>query len=49
MSSGNPLGNPELVRIQNLAVKLDHAKREIVAVRFFEIPAEVIQQIGGRL
>jgi superfamily II DNA or RNA helicase len=34
----------ELVRIQNPAVKLDHAKREIVASRFFEIPAEAINQ-----
>jgi len=41
----NPLGeNPELVRIQNPAAKLDHAKREIVAARFFEIPAEAVQQ-----
>jgi len=41
----DPLGeNPELVRIQNPAVKLDHAKREIVTARFFEIPAEALQQ-----
>lgn len=33
---------PDLVRVQNPAVKLDHAKREIVAARFFEIPAEAI-------
>ncbi len=39
----NPLGKkPELVRIQNPAAKLDHAKREIVAARFFEIPAEAV-------
>jgi polyhydroxyalkanoate synthesis regulator phasin len=39
----DPLGNsPELVRIQNPAVRLDHAKREIVAARFFEIPAEAV-------
>ena len=37
----------ELVRIQYPAVKLDHAKREIVASRFFEIPAEAINQHGG--
>jgi superfamily II DNA or RNA helicase len=48
----DPLGNsPELVRIQNPAVRLDHAKREIVAARFFEIPAEAIvaaaQHSGG--
>src|SRR5579875_1297959 len=37
----DPLGPaPELARIQNPAVRLDHAKREIVAARFFEIPAE---------
>jgi SNF2 family DNA or RNA helicase len=39
----DPLGkSPELVRIQNPAVRLDHAKREIVAARFFEIPAEAV-------
>jgi len=38
----------ELVRIQNPWVKLDHAKREIVASRFFEIPAEAINQHMGR-
>jgi len=39
----DPLGKaPELVRIQNPAVRLDHAKREIVAARFFEIPAEAV-------
>jgi len=36
---------PELIRIQNPAVKLDHAKREIVAARFFEIPAQAIADI----
>jgi len=41
----DPLGqNPELIRIQNPAVKLDHAKREIVAARFFEISAEAIDR-----
>ncbi len=40
----DPLGpTPELVRIQNPAVKLDHAKREIVAARFYEIPGEAIK------
>lgn len=39
----DPLGaSPELVRIQNPAIRLDHAKREIVAARFYEIPAEAI-------
>jgi hypothetical protein len=43
----NPLEeHPELVRIQNPASKLDHAKREVVASRFFEIPAEAIEQVG---
>jgi hypothetical protein len=36
--------SPELIRVQNPAVKLDHAKREIVTGRFFEIPAEALQQ-----
>jgi hypothetical protein len=36
------------VRIHNPAVKLDHAKREIVASRFFEIPAEAINQQATR-
>ncbi len=40
----DPLSSkPELVRIQNPAVKLDHAKREVVAARFYEIPAGAIQ------
>lgn len=43
----DPLGQPDLVRIQNPAVKLDHAKREVVTARFFEIPA-AIQQAGGK-
>ena len=42
------LGMPELVRIQNPAVKLDHAMREVIASRFFEIPAEAINQHLGR-
>jgi putative DNA methylase len=29
------------------AVRLDHAKREIVAARFFEIPAEAVIAAGG--
>lgn len=41
----NPLGqNPELVIIRNPAARLDHAKREVVAARFFEIPASAIEQ-----
>ncbi len=43
----NPLGDsPELVCIHNPVAKLDHAKREIVAARFYEIPAEAITQCG---
>jgi len=37
-----PGGHPEMMGIQNRAAKLDHAKREIVAARFFEIPAESV-------
>ncbi|PKN67836.1 MAG: hypothetical protein CVU57_01075 [Deltaproteobacteria bacterium HGW-Deltaproteobacteria-15] len=40
-----PLGDsPELVRIDNPAAKLDHAKRQIVAARFYEIPAEAVER-----
>ncbi|MBN2561537.1 MAG: DUF3883 domain-containing protein [Phycisphaerae bacterium] len=39
----NPLGpDAELVRIQNPAAKLDHAKQEIVASRYFQIDASAI-------
>jgi hypothetical protein len=39
----DPLGDAsEPVRIQNPALKLDHAKREVTAARFFLIPAEAI-------
>ena len=45
----DPLGDsPELVRIHNPATKLDHAKREIVAARFYEIPADAVQQAALR-
>jgi hypothetical protein len=41
----DPLADkPELVRIQHPAEKLDHAKREIVASRFYEIPSEAINR-----
>jgi hypothetical protein len=40
-----PLGDsPELVRIHNPVAKLDHAKREIVAARFYEISADAVDQ-----
>jgi hypothetical protein len=39
----DPLSNPTgPVCIQNPALKLDHAKREVAAARFFLIPAEAI-------
>lgn len=39
----DPLGGkPDMVFIQNPASKLDHAKREIVAARFYEISAEAV-------
>jgi hypothetical protein len=44
----DPLSTPELVRIQNPAVKLDHAKREVIASRFFEISADAINQHVGQ-
>lgn len=37
--------NPELIRIQNPAERLDHAKREILATKFYEIPAEALSPI----
>ncbi|MCX7719530.1 MAG: helicase-related protein [Candidatus Sumerlaeaceae bacterium] len=44
----DPLSDsPELVKIQNPAARLDHAKREIVATRFYEIPAEAILAAEG--
>lgn len=42
----DPLGQAELVRVRNPAAVLDHAKREIVAARFFEIPAEAIEEVA---
>jgi len=33
------------VRIHNPVAKLDHAKREIVAARFYEIPAEAVMSV----
>ena len=42
----DPLSDsPEIVRILNPAEKLDHAKREIVAARFYEIPADAIKNL----
>lgn len=43
----DPLGDPRtLVSIQNPAKKLDHAKREVVAARSLEIPAEAVAGAG---
>ncbi|MCL5669686.1 MAG: SNF2-related protein [Acidobacteria bacterium] len=40
----DPLGkpDPEPLRIQNPARRLDYAKREVVAARYYDIPAEAI-------
>lgn len=39
----DPLGKaPELVAIRNPAQRLDHAKREIIASRYYEIPADAL-------
>ena len=40
----DPLDSPdrEPVRIQDPAARLDHAKREVVAARYFDIAAEAI-------
>ena len=42
----DPLGNPEPepLRIQNPVKHLDHAKREVVALRYFDIPAETVEK-----
>ena len=40
----DPLANPdpEPMRIQNPVKYLDHAKREVVAARYYDIPAEAV-------
>ena len=47
----DPLGerDPEPLRIRNPAKHLDHAKREVVAQRFFDIPANAIVQAAEQL
>jgi hypothetical protein len=47
----DPLANPapEPLCIQNPAKHLDHAKKEVVAARFFDIPAAAIDQAAARL
>jgi len=44
------LDNPEAlpIRIQNPAKELDHVKREIAAIRFFEIPAGAIEPCNSQ-
>jgi peptidyl-tRNA hydrolase len=37
----------ELVRLHNSAKRLDLAKREIIAARLYEIPAEAIYEANG--
>lgn len=45
---GDLLGQSrELVLIQNPVRKLDHAKREIIAARNYEIPADTLQEKRG--
>jgi len=44
----DPLSSkPEIQRVKNPATVLDYAKREIVAARFYEIPAEAIERAAG--
>jgi hypothetical protein len=47
----NPLNKPdaEPLRIQNPAKYLDHAKKEVVAARYFDIPAAAIEQAAIKL
>jgi len=42
----DPLDNPspEPLRIQNPVKHLDHVKREVVAARYYDIPAEAVEQ-----
>jgi superfamily II DNA or RNA helicase len=46
----NPLDNPEAepMRIQNPAKHLDHAKREVIAARYYDIPADAIQSAAEK-
>lgn len=42
----DPLANPDPlpVMVQNPAKYLDHAKREVIAARYFDLPADAIEQ-----
>jgi hypothetical protein len=44
-SLSNP--DPEPLRIQNPAKLLDHAKREVVAARYYDIPADAIESAAA--
>jgi superfamily II DNA or RNA helicase len=40
--------DPEPLRIQNPAKHLDHAKREVVAARYYDIPANAVEDAAGK-
>jgi hypothetical protein len=46
----DPLDNPdpEPLRVQNPVKHLDHAKREVIAARYYDIPAEAIEDAAGK-
>lgn len=46
----NPLDkpDPEPLKIQNPAKHLDHAKREVIAARYYDIPAEALEAASKR-
>ncbi|HVB55239.1 MAG TPA: helicase-related protein [Candidatus Acidoferrales bacterium] len=46
----NPLENPdaEPMRIQNPVKHLDHAKREVISARYYDIPADAIQSAAEK-
>lgn len=46
----NPLNNPdpEPLRIQNPVKHLDHAKREVIAARYFDVPADALEAAASR-
>ena len=39
---------PEPLRIQNPGKHLDHAKREVVAARYYDVLAEAIEEAAGK-
>jgi hypothetical protein len=45
----DPLANPDPVplMVQNPAKYLDHAKREVIAARYFDLPADAIEQAAS--